>query len=228
VYLFSACGLPLYESAGRCVETCPDGQFGNGSTTTLTGTCDPCESIQYTLIFQVHFSSIFPVPADRSVALNATVYYAQIYRNNSQSTPVFTVRAIISASLPQINSLVITLHEDENSNFFGGISQMITRSESDLVTVGNQRVTDFSFLASNLDTRFNEDDFPVEWFITINLTVSLPSETLHDTSRGLVKICLSPGKTFRLWVGRASRYSSNTAECNRGGGKLFPTVNVHP
>ena len=46
-YTFSlvstACGLPLYESDGRCVETCPDGQFGNGSTTTLTGTCDPCK-----------------------------------------------------------------------------------------------------------------------------------------------------------------------------------------
>ena len=128
------------------------------------------------------------------------MYYAQIYRNNSQSTPVFTVRAIVNASLPQINSLVITLHEDENS-----VSPMITRSESDLVTVGNQRVTDFSFLASNLYTHFNEEDFPVEWFITINLTVSLPSQTLHDTSRGLVKICLSPGKAFRLWVGRGQK-----------------------
>ena len=39
----SACDLPLYESASHCVEICPDGQFGNGSTTTLTGTCDPCE-----------------------------------------------------------------------------------------------------------------------------------------------------------------------------------------
>ena len=37
---FSACGLPRYESAGECVETCPDDQFGNGTT----GACETCES----------------------------------------------------------------------------------------------------------------------------------------------------------------------------------------
>ena len=38
-----ACGLPLYESAGQCVETCPSGQVGTGDEDTLTGTCEPCE-----------------------------------------------------------------------------------------------------------------------------------------------------------------------------------------
>ena len=139
---------------------------------------------------------MFAVPSDYNIALNATVYYAQIYRNNPQSSPAFTVRAIISAALPQINSLVITLHEDENSNYFSGLSPMVTRSEGDLVTNGNQRVTDISFLVTNLDTYFNERDFPVEWYITFNLTVDLPSEMLYDTARGLVRICLSPGKAL--------------------------------
>ena len=43
-FLFpSACGLPLYESSGVCVETCPSGQTGVGNVTTLTGTCQQCE-----------------------------------------------------------------------------------------------------------------------------------------------------------------------------------------
>ena len=39
----TACGLPLYESSGECVETCPNGQTGVGDATTLTGTCQQCE-----------------------------------------------------------------------------------------------------------------------------------------------------------------------------------------
>ena len=39
----SACSLPLYESSGRCVETCPNGEFGNGNEASLTGVCQQCE-----------------------------------------------------------------------------------------------------------------------------------------------------------------------------------------
>ena len=40
---FLACGLPLFESSGQCVETCPPMYIGTGNETTLTGTCEPCK-----------------------------------------------------------------------------------------------------------------------------------------------------------------------------------------
>ena len=58
----SACGLPLYESSGECVETCPSGQTGVGNATTLTGTCQQCEYQNCRIIFSCSLCTVATTP----------------------------------------------------------------------------------------------------------------------------------------------------------------------
>ena len=141
------------------------------------------------------------MPLDYTIALNATVYYAEIYSNHPLSTPVFTIRAIINA-LSEVSNVSVALQGDEHNNLFalegGGIQ--VTVGQNEQVTTGdNMRAADISLsLAGDLETHFEQDHYPVELQFEISLIAFPPNQILTKTSTAIVKICLSPGKFHEI------------------------------
>ena len=141
------------------------------------------------------------MPLDYTIALNATVYYAEIYIDHPLSTPVFRFRAIINA-LSEVSDVSVTLQGDEHNNLFvlegGGIQATVQQSEQ--VTTGdNMRAADISLsLAGDLETQFEQDRYPVELQFEISLIAFPTNQILTKTSTAIVKICLSPGKIKQI------------------------------
>ncbi|CAI8037838.1 Protein eyes shut [Geodia barretti] len=165
-----SCGLPLYESAGHCVETCPDGQFGNGSITTLTGTCDP-------------------LPSDYAIALNATVYYAKIHIGQPLNTPVFRIRAFFNTTANIVTSSISLSQTGKINKLFEFEGGSNNRIGDIVVPIADHSVFDTSInLVQHPDTQFGESEYPVPLMIVISLNALLSNSNVmsasHVTSQG--------------------------------------------
>ena len=204
VFTHTACGLPLYESSGRCVETCPNGEFGNGNETSLTGVCQQCECVEFTVnvppFVLTLYNAPLSVPADYRIALNATIYYAEISTDTPLNTPVYRIRISINENEEPIDISVRFFQTGQiNSLFeFEGNTTDNRRDISldEFQTIGNERVFDTSInLVADPASQFGEDDYPVELNLTIQYIVLNQDlkTVLEGGSQGLGSIQQSPG-----------------------------------
>ena len=140
---------------------------------------------------------VLPVPVEYTLALNATVYYAAVRSNHSLNVPVFRIRAIVNANMPNVGNLSITVRREENFVQFEGGVRQITVPEDELVTNGDERVVDFSLKLIDDPSVYFEDSnrTQIELDSEINLIAFPPGQILTETSRIVLKIiCQSPGK----------------------------------
>lgn len=139
------------------------------------------------------------MPADYRLALNATVYYADIRSDTQVNTPVYRLRASVNVNENPIDMSITLTQTGQINNLFdfeGGSNNRIGISLSDLVTIGNDRVFDTQInLVADPATEFDEDDYPVELDIDIQFVVLFATnEALQVTSRGLGSITEAPGE----------------------------------
>lgn len=132
------------------------------------------------------------VPSDYIIALNATFYCAQIYSDTATNTPVYNIRAIINPSLGHIDQSILILMTESSSRlleFQGGSNNRLLFSDTNLVSIGNDRVFDASInLVAELSEEFEEHEYPVQLEVDILLIAFFNGTAQQVTSRGLVYI----------------------------------------
>ena len=129
-----------------------------------------------------------------NIALNATVYYADIHIDHPLNTPVFRIRAFFRSTANihvarmslsqtgQINKLFEFEGVTNNSNTIG-----IPVTGNNLDTVGDYRVFDTSInLVQHPNTEFAETGYPVPLMIDITFDVFYIDNNIIDRviSRG--------------------------------------------
>ena len=130
------------------------------------------------------------------IALNATIYYANIYSDTPLNTPVYRIRAIINSTLDLLD-ISISLSQTQQINalleFEGGMNNRITIPESDLADIDEVRVFDTSInLVAEPNTEF---DYPVELDIDIQLVVlHVTGVTDRVVSSGIGYLLEAPGQ----------------------------------
>ena len=139
------------------------------------------------------------VSADFRLALNATIYYADIRSDTQVNSSVYKLRASVNVNENPIDMSITLTQTGQINNLFdfeGGSNNRIGISLSDLVTIGNERVFDTQInLVADPATEFAEDDYPVELDIEIQYIVLFATnEALQVTSRGLGRILKAPGE----------------------------------
>ena len=144
------------------------------------------------------------VPADYRVALNASIYYANISSDTPLNTPVFRIRLSINNN--EENPIDISIRFSQTSRiqnlfeFEGSSNNPIAISSGDLQTVGNDRIFDTSInLVADPATEFpDEDDYPIELDLTISLVVLFPDfSSVEIISNGLGYILQAQGKSYK-------------------------------
>ena len=132
------------------------------------------------------------VSANYRVALNASIYYADISSDTPLNTPVFRIRLIINANENPLDITMRFFQTAQIQNLFefeGSSNNTIDISSGDLQTVGNNRIFDTSInLVAHPATEFPDaEDYPVELDLTISLVVLFSSDisTAEINSKGL-------------------------------------------
>ena len=141
--------------------------------------------------------------ADFRLALNATVYYADINSDTEVNSAVYRLRASVNVNEnPSDMSITLTQTGQINNlfDFEGGSNNRIGISLSDLVTIGNEKVFNTTInLVDDPATEFDEDDYPVELDIEIQFVVLFATnEALQVTSKGLGRILKAPGEFIQV------------------------------
>lgn len=140
----------------------------------------------------------FLVPSSYTVALNATIYYAEIHSDYPVNTPVFNIRAFIH-SINGLLDLLISLSQTGQINnifeFEGSANDMISITTEDLVQEGDHFVFDTSInLVQDPATEFDESDYPVTLNIDVSLVgLYLPNNAVQVISRAMGFILNAPG-----------------------------------
>ena len=145
------------------------------------------------------------VPADYSIAMNATIYYAEISTDTPLNTPVYRIRISINVNLEPIDISVRFFQTEQINSLFkfeGNTTANDSRdiSMNELLTIGNERVFDTSInLVADPASQFEEDDYPVELGLTIQFLVFTQEfMDIQDISEGLGSIKPYPGMYFDL------------------------------
>ena len=139
------------------------------------------------------------VPTDYMVALNATIYYAEISADTQLNTPVYMIRISINVNVQPIDmslrffqtGQINSLFEFKDNTTHNGRDISVVELQS----VGNERVFDTSIhLVADPASQFGEEDYPVELNIVIQLVVLTQNFTIIQTiSQGLGSIYQPPG-----------------------------------
>ena len=133
---------------------------------------------------------LLSVQSDNNIALNATVYYADIHIGHPLNTPVFIIRAFFrSTAHIDVASISLSQTGQINKLFeFEGVnnnSNTIIIPVENLDTVGDYRVFDTSInLVQHPDTEFAEAGYPVPLMIDIVFDVLYDIGFDHVTSEG--------------------------------------------
>ena len=145
------------------------------------------------------------VPANYRIALNATIYYAEISTDTPLNTPVYSIRISINVNEEPIDISVRFFQTGQiNSLFeFEGNTADNRRdiSTEELQTIGNERVFDTSInLVAHPGSQFGEDDYPVDLDLTIQFVVFTQDfVSIQDTSEGLGSIQQAPGMLVAIY-----------------------------
>ena len=143
-------------------------------------------------IITIHCARILVTPGFQ-IALNATIYYANISSDTPLNTPVYRIRAIINSTLYFLDSLSQTQQINILLEFEGGVNDRITVTESDLATIDEVKVFDTSItLVAEPGTDF---EYPVELGIDIQLVVLTGVGVIEQVvSSGIGYILEAPGQ----------------------------------
>ena len=139
------------------------------------------------------------VPADYRIALNATIYYAEISTDTPLNTPVYRIRISINENEEPIDISVRFFQTGQINSLFEFESNTADNrrdiSLDEFQTIGNERVFDTSInLVADPTLQFEEDDYPVELDLTIQFVVFTQDFTsIQDISSGLGSIQQAPG-----------------------------------
>ena len=143
------------------------------------------------------------VPTDYRLALNASIYYANISSDTPLNTPVFRIKLSITANENPVDISIRFFRSVQIQSLFefeGSSDNPITISSGDLQTLGNERIFYTSInLVADPDTQFpDDDDYPVELHLTIALVVLFSPDftTAEFISEGLGYILRAPGKSY--------------------------------
>ena len=139
------------------------------------------------------------MPSGYTVAMNATVYFAEIYSDFPLNTPVFSIRVIVS-SIDDLLDLFISLSQTGHINnlfeFEGGSNNRIGITTADLVSNGDHYVFDVSInLVEDPATEFEESDYPVELDIDLSLVgLYFPDMAIQELSVAVGSIMNTPSE----------------------------------
>ena len=139
------------------------------------------------------------VSANFRLALNATVYYADINNDTEVNTPVYRIRASININEIPLDMVIQLSQTGQINNLFDfdGVSDdTINIALDDLVTIGNERVFDTTInLVSETGSEFDDNDYPVELDIDIQFVVLfVTNEALQVTSKARGSIQRAQGE----------------------------------
>ena len=139
------------------------------------------------------------VPTDYMVALNATIYYAEISADTQLNTPVYRIRISINVNVQPVD-ISVRFFQTGRINSLFEFKDNTTHNRRDisvvdLQSVGNDRVFDTSIhLVADPASEFGEDDYPVELNIAIHLVVFTQDFiSIQALSQGLGSIYQPPG-----------------------------------
>ena len=147
----------------------------------------------------ITFQFFYIVPSGYTVAMNATVYFAEIYSDFPLNTPVFSIRVIVS-SIDDLLDLFISLSQTGHINnlfeFEGGSNNRIGITTADLVSNGDHYVFDVSInLVEDPATEFEESDYPVELDIDLSLVgLYFPDMAIQELSVAVGSIMNTPSE----------------------------------
>ena len=139
------------------------------------------------------------MPTSYDIALNATVYYAEILSDYPLNSSVFKIRVYFSSTVGLLDAHISLSQTGQINNLFefeGGRYDTISVSTGDFISIGDHSVFD---TAINLVRRpgavFAESDYPVDLHISITLnTLFSPDVSPHRQSIGSGTIYLAPGE----------------------------------
>ena len=134
------------------------------------------------------------------LALNATIYYAEIHTDHPLNTPVFRIRAIIESDVVPVDlSLSLSQTGQINSlfEFEGGTSNdRLSIPSEDFVDNGNERVYDTAInLVADPGTEFDNEDYPLSLDLDITFVglFTTPNNALNVISHGTGQILQASG-----------------------------------
>ena len=129
------------------------------------------------------------MPSDYVIALNATVYYADIHIGHPLNTPVFRIRAFFKSTANLLDAH-ITLSQTGQVNklfeFEGGSNDRIEIEAGDIGSMGSYGVYSTSInIIHSPETEFRESDYPVRLMMVITFNVLYPQNNVsHFISHG--------------------------------------------
>ena len=131
------------------------------------------------------------MPSDYNIALNATAYYAKILSNHPLNTPVFRIKAIISADSNPASIAIVFFQTPAIQNILeleGGSFDTIFISAADLVTRGSESVYETSInLIQHPFSEFYDAAYPIKFNLSIYLLAGGYSE-VYSAGLGYIGI----------------------------------------
>ena len=163
-----------------------------------------CLSSLYVYIYiyiSLCFYSLYTVPSDYILSLNATQYYAHLNSETPINTSAFHIQLSINLSavaLSDINDIAFRFFQtqlvQELFEFENGGDSTNTLVATDLVqsATDNTGIVDATIVLVNLP---NESDYPIELDMTVSVTL-LYSNTVavSTTAKAVGSIVLAPGE----------------------------------
>ena len=134
------------------------------------------------------------------IALNATIYYADIHTDHPLNTPVFRIRAILESDVVPVDLSLSLSQTGQINNLFefeGGTSNdRLSIPVEDFVDNGNERVYDTAInLVADPGTEFDNEDYPVNLDLDITFVglFIMSNNVLIFMSHGIGCILRAPG-----------------------------------
>ena len=148
---------------------------------------------------KLYTTFLFPVPTGYHIALNATIYYAEILSDYPLNGSVFKIRVYFSSTAGLLDahiSLSQTGQINDLFEFEGGSDNRISVSTGDFISIGDHSVFDAAInLVRRPEAVFAESDYPVDLHISITFnTLFLPDVSRQRQSIGSGTIYLAPGE----------------------------------
>ena len=139
-----------------------------------------------------------------TVALNATVYYAEIHSDYPLNTPVFSIRVYVSSTVGLLDLLISLSQTGEINNLFefeGGDNDRITINIDNLVPVGGDHYVFDTSINLVQEPEFEEDEYPVNLDIDVGLVgLYSPDVAVQELSIAMGQILNTPGEPYRIVI----------------------------
>ena len=128
------------------------------------------------------------MPSD-VIALNATIYYANVHVDQPLNTPVFKIRAFFGSTTNFINAHMRLSQTGQINKLFEFEGVANDNNSIDITNLGGASVFDTSInLVQHPDTEFSDSEYPVTLSMDITFEVFYVNTADHVTSKGMGSI----------------------------------------